>query len=236
MKECPICHISLDENVFMCPNCHTKFVKENLEILTDIPMTKEQKKQQEAKLELTSTIPFVVKKIKNKFNYHKALAYCLPSFLALVIMCVSLLTISPKSQPVVTFSNSKNYDIYNGTWFTSNGELLKFNIDNSIYYYSSYSNQANYIYGNYKTKQGVDALDDIGYSEEEFKITFPDVEIDNLFTIDANLQFGVNMNKTYTLDSSKKKWWLIFLKRQNGTYEIYNKTTDEIYLIKKGSV
>jgi hypothetical protein len=125
-----------------------------------------------------------------------------------------------------------------GSWQSATNGLFVFNEDNTFYWYNSHNNlEDNYYKGSYNYKTGLEALTEMGFTEEEFKKEYgAKIKLENVYSI--NLQPTlVQKNKidvtTVEVDENKS-WWYIMIIKEDYTANGFNKTLDIKYnLIKK---
>jgi hypothetical protein len=125
-----------------------------------------------------------------------------------------------------------------GSWQSATNGLFVFNEDNTFYWYNSHNNlEDNYYKGSYNYKTGLEALNEMGFTEEEFKKEYgAKIKLENVYSI--NLQPTlVQKNKidvtTVEVDENKS-WWYIMIIKEDYTANGFNKTLDIKYnLIKK---
>ena len=125
-----------------------------------------------------------------------------------------------------------------GSWQSATNGLFVFNEDNTFYWYNSHNNlEDNYYKGSYNYKTGLEALTEMGFTEEEFKKEYgAKIKLENVYSI--NLQPTlVQKNKidvtTVEVDENKS-WWYIMIVKEDYTANGFNKTLDIKYnLIKK---
>lgn len=125
-----------------------------------------------------------------------------------------------------------------GSWQSSYNGLFVFNEDNTFYWYNSFENlKDNYYRGEYKHRNGAEALADMGYTEEEFTKEFgSDIKLENVYSIDLkpNYAFMSGIDITTVELNENETWWYLLMIREDGTAFGYNKTLDIKYnLIKK---
>lgn len=124
-----------------------------------------------------------------------------------------------------------------GNWKTSNNGLFIFGENSSFFWYDSYEHlSSNYYQGTYNYKKGNEALEEMGYTEEEFFNTFTDTtNIDNVYSINISPLYSYRggIDKTSTNLSENEEWWYIIIIKDNGTAVAYNKTLDIHYNLTK---
>mgnify|MGYP007056158269 CR=1 FL=1 len=120
-----------------------------------------------------------------------------------------------------------------GTWLTENGSLFVFDDDNHFYWYENYEEQSNNYYaGTYTYKTSTDALEEMGYTEEDLKVSFEDnIELENVFSIVMTPTTVIKGRKDVSAKEIKKNetWWFLIIKKEDNTALAYNKTLDIRY-------
>ncbi len=127
-----------------------------------------------------------------------------------------------------------NASIYNH-WESSSGGEFVFNEDESFYWYRSIGDLNNYYYGTFSFITGPSALEEMGYTEEEFKSNFgEDIAIENVYSIEIVPKKSIREGKDNTSKTIKANttWWYILIIRDDGTAISYNKTLDTRYELK----
>lgn len=125
-----------------------------------------------------------------------------------------------------------------GSWQSATNGLFVFNKDNSFYWYNSHNNlKDNYYKGNYNYKTGLEALTEMGFTEEEFKKEYgAEIKLENVYSINLHPTL-VQKNKidvTSVEIDENKSWWYILIIKDDYTANAFNKTLDIKYnLIKK---
>ena len=231
MKTCPKCGKKISKKVTTCPHCHKPILK------TTPP--KDFK---------VNNIPLKVKKVKHHKNNKtntislKTNIITLILLILLIIINISLLTIyfkKPEEQPIhEELNNSKaTIELSNlGGWISQNNELFLFAKDNKFYWYDSYLKQDdNYYEGTYNYKSGAAALEEMGYTEEEFYNTFgQELSLDNVYSLNIvpNALIKKQENITNTLKEDETWWFLLIIKNEE-TAIAYNKTLELEYDLTK---
>lgn len=120
-----------------------------------------------------------------------------------------------------------------GTWKTSNDGLFVFDDNSTFYWYDSYKNLSNNYYGGtYNYKKGVEALEEMGYTLEEFKNTFGEnINLDHVYSMNIlptiSYKGGIDIS---TRDlKENESWWFILIIKNDKTALGYNKTLDIRY-------
>lgn len=125
-----------------------------------------------------------------------------------------------------------------GSWQSATNGLFVFNEDNTFEWYNSHNNlEDNYYKGNYNYKTGIEAIKEMGFTEEEFKKEYGEaIKLENVYSINL-IPTLVQKNKidvtTVEIDENKS-WWYILIIKDDYTANGFNKTLDIKYnLIKK---
>ena len=82
----------------------------------------------------------------------------------------------------------------------------------------------------YKTNK--EAIEEMGYTEEEFKVSFPKVtNLDNVYSLKLkpNYLYKNNLDVTNTLIKENETWWMIIIIDDKNNVISYNKTLDTRY-------
>lgn len=196
------------------------------------------------RINLKSSIPLSTKFPRQKTNTKKtinSIGNTIAVFIFVIITISIILSIVDKldfnDNNIKEEKQTLTTDII-GSWQSSHNGLFVFNKDNSFYWYNSYDNlQDNYYRGTFNYKTGTEALNEMGYTEEEFKKEFgSDVKLENIYSINLKPDFvfmsGINITSV-ELNENETWWYLLILKEDNTAYG-YNKTLDLKYnLIKK---
>lgn len=121
-------------------------------------------------------------------------------------------------------------------WRSNNDSLFIFGSDLKFSWYENYKDlDNNYYLGTYTYKTNKDAIKEMGYTEEEFKQSFPHVSDYNKvysLQIKPNYLYKNNLNVTKTQVSKNETWWFIIIISDDGTVNAYNKTLDTRYQLK----
>lgn len=195
------------------------------------------------RINIKSSIPLSSKypRQKNKRNIISSIGNTIAVLIFLIITTLIIISIATKldfkkeeNQPeeIKLTTNIK------GTWQSSYNGLFVFNEDNTFYWYNSYDNlKDNYYRGTYNYKTGNEALNEMGYTEEEFKKEFgADVKLDNIYSINLkpNYAFMSGIDITSVELNENETWWYLLIIKEDNTAYGYNKTLDLKYnLIKK---
>ena len=187
-------------------------------------------------------IPLKIRKPKKEIDNNETITLLVMAILLLIvtsflIFCVLYdkeelkLIDSPTIQlPIIDKSNI----LYN-KWKTDNNSLFVFGADNNFTWYERYNNLTNNYYtGTYAYVQSNAALVEMGYSEDEFKKTFPNVNnLNNVYSLKLKPTKYVKNKIDRTKDTLRdnETWWLIILIDDNNNVIAYNKTLDERYIL-----
>ena len=184
-------------------------------------------------------IPLKIRKPKKEIDNNETITLLVMAILLLIvtsflIFCVLYdkeelkLIDSPTIQlPIIDKSNI----LYN-KWKTDNNSLFVFGADNNFTWYERYNNLTNnYFTGTYTYVQHNKALVEMGYSEEEFNKTFPNItNLNNVYSLKLFPTKYVKNKIDRTKDTLRdnETWWLIILIDDNNNVIAYNKTLDVI--------
>ena len=120
-----------------------------------------------------------------------------------------------------------------GSWLTGNKSLFVFDKNSNFYWYDSYEDKTNNYYaGTFTYKTGLEALDEMGYTEEDLKVSFADeVKVENVYSIIMQPKTVIKARKDVSASEIKERetWWFLIIKKDDGTAYGYNKTLDIRY-------
>ncbi len=163
----------------------------------------------------------------------------------LVLLAVSMnliinivLEIDKNKAVEVVEDNKSKEDTSNilGSWLTDNNSLFVFEKDNNFYWYDYYEEKNNNYYnGTFTYKTGLDALEEMGYTEEDLALSFDeDVKIENVYSIIIKPTTVIKGRKDVTNKelTENETWWFLIIKKEDGTALGYNKTLDIRYNLK----
>lgn len=261
MAICSNCGKEVTPKNRKCPFCHHKLPKDSIGPLPSVINNPEKitdtEPLAEKKLKI-KTIPLKVKPTKapktpkkeqtpkkktqsnlDSIKYKSTIKIIVVLILLVlnIFLIVNIVTKNEKNPVKISNTNTKqpNKATTNvlGTWKTANDGLFVFNDDYNFYWYDSYKEQDNNYYaGSYNYKSGKEALEEMGYTEEEFKNTFgEDIEINNVYSMNLLPTIAY---KGYQDTSSKdlkenESWWFILIVKKDKTAIGYNKTLDLRY-------
>lgn len=253
MEICPNCHKHIQNDSLRCPYCHTKLTKENIEMLENLPITKEENQsntithleQLEKTIKLkVKDIPLIIKKPIQKDNHKEKnnninINNLVTNLELIATILILVVTIIGLSRPRVIYATLDNHSSINssvpmlGYWISEKSSLFEFNEENEFYWYENYQDKKNNYYkGEYTYKTGLEALQEMGYDEKEFAFYFPNIEIEDAYSVKVKLEESV-INKNLSPEKNQE-WWIIFIKNSKDTAICYNKTLDKRYnLIKE---
>jgi len=261
MKICPICKKRYDSTYSLCSECHTLLetieevelpkTKEELREelsndnkrfneektiqivnLNEIPLTIDEKTiiEKQIKKEIKET-----KKTKRSIFFTTIEVTCIFFLLILSIYIIKATITSPRTSKTINKLSSTitKEETIIGNWITNKDNIFMFNNDNTFYWYNNYKILNNDFYnGTYTYKQGINALEEMGYTEEEYNQELKDenIDLDNIYSIKLNItnEYINNINKT-----KNNTWWIIMVLKDNEKASIYNKTLDTRYNLNK---
>ncbi len=126
-----------------------------------------------------------------------------------------------------------------GDWKTQNGGLFSFLNNQKFYWYDNYLElEDNFYVGTYNYKQGLEALEDMGYTEEDFYKEFQQdgkIDLMNVYSIEMRptLSYRNKVDLTeHDLNKDVVWWYLLIINNDNTAYG-YNKTLDLRYSLTK---
>ncbi len=155
---------------------------------------------------------------------------------ALTVFIIFKITIDNTKKPIYTGTAEEvvNTSIYNH-WLSSSGGEFVFNDDDTFYWYKGVGDLDNYYYGLYSFVTGQSALEEMGYTEEDFKQNFGEnIELENIYSIEITPKKAVISGQDVTATTIKQNttWWYILIINKDGTAISYNKTLDTRYELK----
>lgn len=124
-----------------------------------------------------------------------------------------------------------------GSWKTHNEGLFSFKDDNTFYWYDSYKyKEDNYYSGTYNYKNGEEAINEMGYTEEEIKLNFGEnVQIENVYSLNLmpKTVYKGGIDTTSKDLNEDESWWFLLIIKDDDTALGYNKTLDLRYNLSK---
>lgn len=259
MRSCPNCNHSISKKTNKCPKCGISLSKKNKDELAEQPDIIKTPNRITSTESLESTnelkikpIPLKVKPIKSpKSNKTKKslfeikllstikIVLVLLLFLINTVLIIKVISDKEETPPIVDKPTAAKHTSTNslGSWRSSNNGLFSFEDNNNFFWYEYYDDlKNNYYSGTYNYKKGYEALEEMGYTEEEFNVTFgKDFKIENVYSINLlptySFKAGLNMTKEDLSDN--EVWWYILMIRNDGTAIAYNKTLDLRYNLVK---
>ena len=179
-------------------------------------------------------------KRKETKEYHNESIFLIILSIALILVTIFLISVvlQTDTTPQIfekitdkpTIDNSNN--LYN-KWLTENNSLIIFGSDLKFAWYDDSTNQENnYYLGTYTYKTNEEALKELGYSMDEFKLNFPNItNLDNVYsiTIKPTYLYRNHLNVTNTQLQENETWWFILMITDEGNIMAYNKTLDQRY-------
>ena len=229
MTICSKCGKKIPKNAIKCPHCHKIVNKplppKNIKVKS-VPLKVKKVKTARTKIE-------VVKPNLSYFN-NWTIFFIIALVLINLVLLSNFLT-QQQNQPKVAENNEQtSIEVSKlGSWKDQNNSLFIFTQDNNFYWYNSYLVQNdNYYKGTYNYKVGLAALEEMGYTEEEFYITFGnDLSLDNVYSI--NLFPTTLIENQIDVSSTKlapnESWWYLLIIKNDETAVAYNKTLDSRY-------
>ena len=182
-------------------------------------------------------------KQKETKEYHNESVFLILLSIALILTTVFLISvvlntdktpeIFEKITDVPTLDGSNN--LYN-KWLTDNNSLFIFGSDLKFAWYDDSTNlENNYYLGTYTFKTNNEALIEMGYNQDEFRLNFPNISnLDNVYsvTIKPTYLYRNHLNVTNTQLQENENWWFIIMIDDEGNTVAYNKTLDQRYNLK----
>ena len=202
-------------------------------------------------------IPLKVKKVKkvknnkktkiempllkeDKLSFHVlSTVKCFTVIVLLIITGILIYSISKELDnnkeseviPSNEISTIKNNTII-GNWYTENNSLFIFDDNNIFYWYDDDTElDNNYYSGTYTYKIGKDAINEMGYTEEEVKVTFGEnIDINDIYSIVIQPNKYIKAHKDMSSElKTRETWWFLLIKKSNKEALGYNKTLDIRY-------
>ncbi len=259
MKRCPKCNLSIPNNAKKCKYCGISIKKATKDYVEDIPkIIQEPNKITETEnLENTSkikvNIPLKVKPVtspkeiideKNSENIKLKIFSSFKIILVVLLLIVNIIfivkiitdkeeTLTPEKIKEVEHTTSEVL----GNWRSSNNSLFAFEDNKNFFWYEYYDDlKDNYYSGTYNYKKGEDALKEMGYTIDEFYITFGNnINLENVYSINLipNYVYKAGKNVTNKELKENESWWYILMIKNDGTAISYNKTLDLRYNLVK---
>lgn len=229
MAICSKCGKKIAKNTTKCPFCHQKVI--NSKPSKDFQLKK---------------VPLKVKKTHLSRRSSSVLSSnTLIIFFIIALILINLVLLdnylsSKKTStiPEKTAEEQQYIELSElGSWTDQNNNLFIFAKDDNFYWYDSYLKQNdNYYKGTYDYKKGLEALAEMGYSEEEFHQTFgDDLSLDNVYSINLfpSLLIKNQQDITSTKLKDNESWWYLLIIKDNDSAIAYNKTLDLRYNLTK---
>jgi len=212
-------------------------LKSNINNTIQIPLMVKEKENKNKVLKNKNNKPDIQQKTSQKDKINNAILLGIIVLLLLITSYVILnKMIDEEKKPLVvaeTKVKKNNKNNINTKWVTADDSMFHFDKDNNFYWYDDYTNKKdNYYEGTYTYTNGLEALEEMGYTEEDYNITFKkdNIKIDNIYSIKVQLSSEVINN---VRKNKEQKWWLIMLIIDNKNAVIYNKTLDTRYTLTK---
>lgn len=238
--------VLLDENKLNRERKEIKVKQIPLKVKKVSPFKRDNKDDFVAKSKSKQKNSLKLEKEKFNFGFESTLKIVLVSILLIInlVLIVNIVVEVDGSKPVTLASIPEETvkqiatDVsLVGSWITQNEGLFMFQDDYKFYWYDSYQVQDdNYYGGSYNFKSGLDALAEMGYSEEEFIKEFGDnVNLNNVYSIQMLPEISYKNRKDNTLVdlNENESWWMLFIIDSDTSAIGYNKTLDLRYIFKK---
>lgn len=171
----------------------------------------------------------------NKYYNDSVFLICLSVILLIVTIFLIVIVLSDNSiEPIKNEIpvTDKSIKLFN-KWKTDNDSLFIFGSDSKFSWYDDYKVLDNNFYtGTYTYKTNKEAIEEMGYTEEEFKVSFPKVtNLDNVYSLKLkpNYLYKNNLDVTNTLIKENETWWMIIIIDDKNNVISYNKTLDTRY-------
>ncbi len=195
------------------------------------------------KIKEENSLPKKVKKAeRTSVQIIKSITSIISVLIFILIVCSLALKIlsdlKPQQQPVQEKEKINLTTNIIGSWQSATNGLFVFNKDNTFYWYNSHNNlEDNYYKGNYNYKIGLEALNEMGFTEEEFKKEYgSEIKLENVYSLNLQptLVLKNKIDVTTVEIDENQSWWYILIIKDDYTANGFNKTLDLKYnLIKK---
>ncbi len=239
MAKCPKCGKRISKNTTKCPYCHKLISHKNFNKDIQVkPIPLKVKPVKEAK-EIKKTKKVVKKRAKEQTNLQYPSTFNLFLIVSLIlinlILVLNIINQFQNEEPIPTINNEhEKFNVSSlGSWQSEKNNLFIFGEDNIFYWYDSYLKlNDNYYTGTYNYKNGLEALKEMGYTEDEFYKTFgEDVKIDNVYSINLFPTKSIKNGKDFTNNdlNDNETWWFLLIIKNEQTALGYNKTLDLKY-------
>ncbi len=259
--KCPKCHKTISKKATKCRYCTTLLVKEEIEILEELPLPKIAKeiplvvKKGKAKIKIKE---FIVKKINdlkkqakkripNKKEWQTRIEEF--KFSLQIIMIIMLLVISTvliknikgelknQKQEEAQVSQKDSISLLENSWKTKEGDRFNFNEDLTFKWNRSGNTELNNYYeGTYTYNRGTQALDDMGLSLQELELELnKKIDLDNIYSMILSPKKAIinNLNKSDDLIIADETWWYILILQDEENAIALNKTLDKRYILNR---
>ena len=265
MRKCPNCNLSIPKNSKKCEYCNTKISKEPKDYISKSPTIIETPNRIKESESLENTeeikvnpIPLKVKPVTppkkvrvNDINHpekeidkdYLKISFKL-SFIVILVVLNAILIIkifkdkeeNEVKAPEQNIQTEHTTTEMLGSWRTSNNSLFIFDDELKFSWYEYYDElDNNYYSGTYNYKKGLEALTEMGYTEEEFTKTFTDIKVENVYSMNLLPTYSYKAGFDVTKEELKENetWWIIIMIKDDGTAIAYNKTLDFRYNLVK---
>ncbi len=225
------------------PQKRTKFKTDKVQV-KEIPLTV--KKTSKHKLSDKDLKEYMMNNREDVDKYYKQdeFVFNISSLIKIIaVIALFILTVyiifhtaidSSKKPTVEPTKPTEKVTIYN-SWESSNGGEFIFKKDDTFYWFKTINDDQNYYSGKYTYKTGLDAINDMGYNEQEFRKNFgDDIALEDVYSIEIIPNKAIIAGKDVTSTSIKPNttWWYILIIRPDGSAMSYNKTLDVRYDLK----
>ncbi len=228
MAKCPKCGKKLPKSASKCPNCQKTVLKNKLP--KDVKL-----KEVPLKVKKVSTAK---KKPSSNLSFNTISIFLIIALILVNLVLLSNFLSTPKVQDQLDHDNEKQFEPSKlGMWTSQNNELFVFSQDENFYWYNTYNElNDNYYHGTYNYTNGLDALTEMGYTEEEFYTTFGnDIALENVYSINIFPSLIIENEKDLTSTKIKENesWWYLLIIKNDDSAIAYNKTLDLRYDLTK---
>lgn len=213
-----------------------KNTKETEEIIVDDVIDKEYKN---IPLKVKGNTETISAESSNKIQNTIFMIVSFILLMASIILIINIVN-EVKDKPIsstVEIDTSKEMFI-TGSYKTTNDSLFTFNEDSTFYWFDNYNElDNNYYTGTYTYLRGQEAINEMGYTEEEIPIMFGEnIDKNNIYSIQLYPTKVLKNNRDVTKRELKDNtvWWYILVLKDDKNAIGYNKTIDARYsLIRK---
>lgn len=258
--KCPKCNKTISKKATKCRFCSSLLVKEEIEILEELPKPKVTKaiplvvkKSGSTKLEIKEFIDkkvddlkkYTKKRFSNKKEWQNRIEefkFSLQIIMVIMLLVITIVLIKnikgemkTKKQDEVQVSQKDTTALLENSWKSKEGDLFSFN-DNLTFKWNRTGDTKlnNYYEGTYTYNRGTQALDDMGLSLQELELELnKKIDLDNIYSMILSPEKAIinNLNKSNDLINEEETWWYILILEDEENAIALNKTLDKRYTL-----